>query len=297
MTAFGWVAGGIINVIFLFYFFLKNKFTIKFSFRNFDFINLVKESFSLSAASLIAQFVVSFPIIYLGSYYSAGDAGIFSAAFRIITFILVIDRVFNIIFFPKIIKYYNETPEKLQEIFNTVLKIISILVISLAVLIIIAGDLITVLVFGEKFADASLSLKILSGFFAFSTISSVFTYTLIGINREIEYTKALFWSMIIFLVIIYVLDGVTQSAISLVVFQFAALLIMAVKMSQLIKINLFKYFFLPAAAASIILFGLLSIEVNFYLKTAIAIIIGLPVIALSGGINSNDFKFLKRIFI
>ncbi len=134
LTGIGWVFGGLINAIFLIsiFFITKNKF--KLNFKDFKFITLLKESYSLGLASIIAQFVILFPVLYLGFVLSNSDAGIYSAAYKIIVIFLIVDRVFSALFFPKITQYYATTPEKLKEMFNKVLKIISVFGLSVSLI-------------------------------------------------------------------------------------------------------------------------------------------------------------------
>lgn len=296
LTGIGWFIGGLVNTLFLFYLFRRNKYSLKFNIKNFNLLPLVKESFSLGIASLIAQFVVAFPIIYLGFFSTAIDAGIFSAAFRIIAFLLVIDRVFNVIFFPKIIKCFNETPERLEEIFNIVLRIISVMSLSLSILIILASDLMTTAIFGDKFTGAAFILQLLTGYFSLSIISSAFTYTLISMNKENDYTTALFWSMIIFLIIIFSFTGIMISAISLVVFQFITLVLMYLKLVKVIRIHFLRSVLLPLVITVMLVALIAYLKIDLIIMFPLAVIVGVPLLMMAGGININDFRFLKRIF-
>ena len=180
LTAVGWIIGGVVNSIVLWFIFNKTGNKAKIKFRNFNFIPVIKESISLSLASIIAGLAVSFPVIYLGIVTTNSNIGIYSAAFKIIILFLTFDRVFNALFFPKIINCINNYPEKLEEIFNSILKIIVAFSLSVGLIEIVGGKFIITLIFGKLFVDSIIIFQLLTGYFTFTLINSVFSFTIIG---------------------------------------------------------------------------------------------------------------------
>ena len=301
MTAVGWVIGGVVNSIILWIIFKKtgNKAKIKFS--NFNFIPVIKESISLSLASIIAGLAVSFPVIYLGIVTTNSNIGIYSAAFKIIILFLTFDRVFNALFFPKIINCISNYPEKLEEIFNSILKIIVAFSLSVGLIEIVGGKFIITLVFGKLFTDSIIIFQLLTGYFTFTLINSVFSFTIIGMNKENIYTIALSVGAVIFVVssiILYSYLSVQGVALALAFFEITTLFYMALKLKQHIKIKLLRNLFTPVAGTyMIILPVLLFIKISLLIKLFLILIICFPLILILTGFSFEEVKFIKRVLL
>ncbi len=301
LTAVGWVIGGAVNSFILWLFFKKAGYTAKMKFKNFNFIPVVRESISLSIASIIAGLAVSFPIIYLGLVSTTSNIGIYSAAFKIIILFLTFDRVFNALFFPKIINCINNYPEKLEEIFNSILKIIAAFSLSVGLIEIIGGRFIITLVFGKLFVDSIIIFQLLTGYFTFTLINSVFSFTLIGMNKENIYTIGLTIGAIIFVlfsIVLYNYFSVPGVAFALALFEISTLIYMSSKLKRFIKIKISRNLFIPIAGTYIILLPiLLFIKIALIFKLILILVICIPVIFILAGFNIEELKFLKRVLL
>ncbi len=301
LTAVGWIIGGAVNSIILWVIFNKSGNKAKIKFRNFNFIPVIKESISLSLASIIAGLAVSFPVIYLGIVTTNSDIGIYSAAFKIIILFLTFDRVFNALFFPKIINCINNYPEKLEGIFNSILKIIVVFSLSVGLIEIIGGNLIITLIFGKLFFDSILIFQLLTGYFTFTLINSVFSYTIIGMNKENIYTVGLSIGAVVFIIfsiVLYNYFSVPGVALALAFFEITALFYMASKLKQHIRIRILRNMFIPIAGTYIIILPLLlHLNTALIFKLFLVVIVCVPLILVLAGFNIEDFKFLKRVLI
>ena len=301
LTAVGWIIGGIINSFILWLFFKKAGYKAGMKLKNFNFVPVVKESISLSLASIIAGLAVSFPIIYLGLVTTTSNVGIYSAAFKIIILFLTFDRVFNALFFPKIINCINNYPEKLEEIFNSILKIIVAFSLSVGLIEIIGGRFIITLVFGKPFADSIIIFQLLTGYFTFTLINSVFSFTLIGMNKENIYTIGLSIGSVIFIlfsILLYNYYSVPGVAFALSLFEITTLIYMSSKLKGIIKTKLSRSLFIPVAATYIILIPvLLFIKIAVIFKLILILVLCVPLILILTGFNIEELKFLKRILL
>ncbi len=301
LTAAGWIIGGAVNSFVLWLFLKKTGYKSKLKIKNFNFIPVVRESISLSLASIIAGLAVSFPIIYLGLVTTNSNIGIYSAAFKIIVLFLTFDRVFNALFFPKIINYIHNYSENLEDIFSSILKIIVAFSLSVGLIEIIGGKFIITFVFGKSFVDSILIFQLLTGYFTFTLINSVFSFTLIGMNKENIYTAGLTIGAIVFIifsVILYNYYSVSGVAFSLALFEITTLIYMSLKLKTFIKINLYRNLFIPLIGTyAIILPVLLFIKISLPFHLLLIIFICLPLILMLSGFNIEEIKFLKRILL
>jgi O-antigen/teichoic acid export membrane protein len=301
LTAVGWVIGGVVNSIILWLILKKSGNKAKIKFSSFNFIPVVKESISLSLASIIAGLAVSFPVIYLGIVTTNSNIGIYSAAFKIIILFLTLDRVFNALFFPKIINCISNYPERLEEIFNSILKIIVAFSLSVGLIEIVGGKFIISLVFGKLFADSIIIFQLLTGYFTFTLINSVFSFTIIGMNKENIYTIALSIGAVIFVIssiILYNYLSVQGVALALAVFEITVLIYMALRLRQHIKIKILRNLFTPVAGTYMIILPLLLfIKISLLIKLFLVLIVCFPLILILTGFSIEEIKFLKRVLL
>jgi len=300
LTGVAWTAGGVINALYLIYVFKKLNFKIKLDLKIFAIFSLIKKSFSLGTPIIMAQFVAMFPIIYLGIVAASSDVGSYSAAYKVVILFLVFDRVFNALFFPKVIHYFNESPGMLEEVLKHILKIISLFSLSISIIAIICGEILIVNIFGNIFSDAINVFRVLMGYFAFTLINSVFTYTLIAMNKENIYTWAMFWGMIIFILSTIVLTNylsIIGPAIGLVLFEFTSLILMASKLEKELRLNFSRNILLPVAVSFIFLLVLLSVRIVLPFQIILALLVVIPCIGYLSGISIDEIKFIKKVFI
>ncbi|MFZ0454504.1 MAG: polysaccharide biosynthesis C-terminal domain-containing protein, partial [Ignavibacteriaceae bacterium] len=252
-------------------------------------------------ASIIAGLAVSFPVIYLGIVTTNTNIGIYSAAFKIIILFLTFDRVFNALFFPKIINCISNYPEKLEEIFNSILKIVVAFSLTIGLIEIVGGKFIITLVFGKLFIDSVIIFQLLTGYFTFTLINSVFSFTIIGMNKENIYTIALSIGAVIFVassIVLYDYLSVPGVALALVFFENSVLLYMAIKLKQHIKIKILRNLFTPIAGTYIIILPvLLFIKISLLIKLFIILIICFPLILILTGFSAEEIKFIKRVLL
>ncbi|MBL1212795.1 MAG: oligosaccharide flippase family protein [Ignavibacteriae bacterium] len=296
-TPIAWAFGVLINAVFLFMMAAESDRPLLKNILKIDSLGLLKESLPLAGASIIAQIVIMFPVIFIGITIGNADAGIYSAAFKIIVLILVLDRVFNALFFPKIVNHLNHMPDKVEDIFKTVLKIICFASTSIALIVLLIGEPVILLVFGEEYLSSVPLFQYLIGYFVLTLINSVFTYTLIGMHKEKVYTISLALGAAMFFVFgitITMIIGTVGMAIGLVIFELSALTYMVLNLKE-IKYSIVRTIIIPLlftflTAASLVELLHLSLMAEL-LITFTAIIL----LAFTIKIGKREFNFFKQV--
>ena len=299
LTAIAWVAGGIMNALYLCIVFKKLGHKIKIRFSIMKYILLLKESFHLSIASIIAQVVVMFPVLYLGIVSTASDVGTFSAAQKMIILFLAVDRIFSSLFFPKITKCFNETPHKLRYVFIKTLKLITLFSFSCSLIVFVCSELIVTTVFGDKFSDALNTFKVLIGYFALTLINSIFSFTLIGMNKERVYSNALLSGMLVFFVSAIVLTqivGIAGAAAGMVLFELTSFIVMAAHLGKKMELQSFRIV-VPAFFVTGVFFALFTFfTIPFYGQLLLALFAGVPALIWLSGFAAEELQFIKKVF-
>jgi O-antigen/teichoic acid export membrane protein len=182
-----------------------------------------------------------------------------------------------------------------------VLKIISVMGLVVSVVVIVGSDYLMTLPFSKAYIDASPIFRILTLVFYFNLLCSVYTYAVIGMNRENIYTVALIYGMVIFLACVFPLTklyGAAGSAAAYGIFQFVTFIVMHFKLKRIINIQIIRPVIIPAFISLIIIFILVPItDINIIYKLLISFIAGAPLISYSGGLDMKELKSIKRAFI
>jgi O-antigen/teichoic acid export membrane protein len=294
-----WSIGGLINMIFLLLVFYKRGYALKFRLRFSRFLSYLKEAFPLGAAAIIAEAVVLFPILFLGIISTSEQTGIFSAGFKIMILFLALDRIFNALFFPKIVSYIKQRRESLSEIFALTLKIVTIISLTIGIGIIYFSRELVLVIFGADYFSAIIILQILCGHFIFSMINSVFTFTLIGLNREKAYSASMFIGAMGFLLAAlfsFYFNPSLVLASALIVFQFITFGVMAKKLSEEIQINIYKILLsLLAVPTAIIL--LQYVDESITIKSLSFLFIIIPLTLMLGRFGKKEYELIRKTFI
>ena len=299
--AWGWTFGILVNAIILWIIFFRKKYSITLHWHPQKFKDLLKIALPLGIATIISQVVLQFPAIFLGLVSTTSEVGLYSASFKLIGLLLFFDRAFYVIFYPTISHYFQKSPEKLQYVFTNVLKLTVTFALFFGLASILCADFLIKIVFTSSFKEAIPIFQILVGYFILTLISSVFTFTLIGMNLEKIYTKSIITGMIMFIISIMILGnyfGTTGAAAAIVIYIFSSLIIQVAGLKPHLKLNHIRLVALPILMTLIVFLPILVlINLSLILKLIIATAICLPLITWLSGVGIKEIKYLKRALI
>lgn len=301
LIAWGWVTGGVAHAILVWLIYKRSHYPVKFTGTNPNSRTLLVEAFPLGIASLISQVVIQFPVIFLGMFATTEEAGVYSAAFKMIALFLIFDRVFHTVFFPNITRSARQSIKQLEEHINFILKWVSATSISISLLAILAAHLIIPLVFGSSYVDSIPLFQLLTGYFILTLLNSVGGFALIGLGQEKRFTQALSAGMIVFFISIFGLKfffGSIGVVIAILLFETTSLIFILNWLKDHVTLHLTRSLFLPLAGSFLIILPLfLLFDIILPLKLFFATFVGIPLIARMAGISKKDIVQLKRMFI
>lgn len=199
---------------------------------------ILRQSLHLGAGSIFAQLSVNLPAVVIGIMLSNADAGIFSAAYKLVIVLLVFDRGLATLLLPAASRLHAESPEILVRRLNIALKFILMAALPLAV----GGSLLAVrlvpLVYGAQYLEASNVFAILVWFLFFTMIHTIYTSGIVAVGLEREYGRVMFVSMIVFVIAVTLgaaYAGVIGVAAAVVFAEFLTLLMMRSKFHSTVK--------------------------------------------------------------
>ncbi len=257
-------------------------------------LNLIKTALPLAVAGLVAQVITYFPVIYLG-ITDPREGGLFSVAFRVIVLLLVVDRVFYTIFFPSITKYLKIGGKDLFTRFNRTLKLVTPVTLYIAIVAVMGSRQILPAIFGSEFNQSALIFQILTLYFVCTAINSVFTFTLIGAEKEKVYLNSLLLGGAGFFGIMLLPGPLPSShfaAMGLVLFQVISLLVMMREVQSFISFPMIRSLLLPIIVSGVLM-GIFSLTYpSSPVLTFLACLVITPVVLYkSVGITSEEKSY------
>ncbi len=262
---------------------------------------IFKESFTISYSSILAQFNSNIPIIVIAVVLTAADAGIYSAASKLVLFLLILDRLFYSIYFPAITRIFNKTGEKLPEIIGFVFKFTIIFLLPFTITIGMFADSIINITFGDKYFEAVNLLQILIWYFFITILNSIFGYGLIAVNQEKYYAKIILLNSVAFILILVPFTyyfGLTGTVLAIVASELLILILFRYYFGLFIKVKLLNNILKTIPALIIMLAIMFFTSIEFI---AINVIAGLMaytvVLIITGGITKSDIFYLKEKFL
>ena len=291
------IAGDTMTAVFYIHRFKKEnrqrRFHITFSFQ------LFKESFLLSVGVILSTLVMNFPPLVLSALQSNAEVGIFSAASKIVFFLLVGDRLLLPLLLPASARKQTDSPEALSKLLSEAVRWILIIALPIAVGGIILSDRIITLVFGISYAASVGVFRIFVWFFFFTMLHSVYVSGLIAVGRESVYGKNMLITAALYAITVTVGTiwfGAIGAAFGVVISEAASVLLMRHALLSMISIKSPRAILRIAVAAIIMGFCMcFFLNWNLILATLFGVVVYGVVLFALRGITWNEAKtFLAR---
>ncbi|HCV43974.1 MAG TPA: hypothetical protein DGH68_10860 [Bacteroidetes bacterium] len=256
----------------------------------------------VGAAMFLAQGVTNLPPLVIGYVTSTADVGLFSSAMKIVFLLLIVDRLFNAMFLPVVTRYFSsQPPGEVANLVETTLKVVSALVVPLAVVAVILGQETIGVAFGRSYAGATPLLTVLIGYFVLTVLNSVFVCMLIGSGHEKEYTKMVTLGSFILTVGVVAgtfLFGTYGAAYGVVCGELATVILMKREAMKIIRIPLRRILVRPLIAGlSMAACAMLLKESNAYVIAVVSLIVFIGMEILLRGITPKEIQFLREKFV
>ncbi len=214
--------------------------------------SLAGKSLVLSGGNILASLTVNLPPLVLGIMLTITQVGVYSAASKLVFFLLMLDRVSSVLLLPAASRLQADSPEKLSNRLGIAVKWIVATTLPLSIGgTLLAGKLISI-VFGVQYADAGSIFQVLIWYFFFTMLHTVFTSGLIAIGKEKLYTKTMVVSVLLYccsVVVCTKLFGTIGAAAAMAGSEAVTLLLMWTQFHRFVKVEGSRYILrtLPAA--------------------------------------------------
>jgi len=213
---------------------------------------LLKSAWPIGASSLLTQLHVNLGLVLLGLVATFQQTGIYNSAYRLVFFLMTLDRVFYTVFFPVVSRFVRDQPGRLDELVGTAARMILVLSIPFCVGAFILARPILEAVFGPNYVGAFPVLRILVWFLPLSMFNSLAGYTLLAAGNERRFlrnTAIGVGAAVAFNLVAVPLAGATGAALAIVAGEACLLALMGQSLLKLVKPMLELRTLAPLAAS------------------------------------------------
>ncbi len=260
--------------------------------------SLLQQSLPVGAAVIIGQAVLNLPVILLGIFATSFDIGNFSAASKLVFFLLSIDRAVYILFYPLVARSIATTPAEVGKQVSRILNYIMIAILPICAGGLVLARPVMMLIFGSQYEDSVILLQILVFYFLFTILNSIFAFVIIAAGKEKHYSTIIVAVSSLLLVslvpLTYYWKG-TGASFGMVAGEFVMMMLMFRQCRKSISAKLAFNPTKPIIASTImggILLGLS--HTGLYLSIPIGIAIYVASMFLLKGMGKDDIIFLKE---
>jgi O-antigen/teichoic acid export membrane protein len=195
---------------------------------------------------------VNLGLVLLGFVATFEQTGIYNSAYRLVFFLMTLDRVFYTVFFPVVSRFVKDQPSRLPELVGAATRVILVLSVPFCIGAFILARPILAAVFGPDYAGAYLALRILVWFLPLSMFNSLAGYTLLAAGNERRFLRNTAIGVgvaVVFNLLMVPLAGSTGAAMAIVAGEAGLLALMGRGLLDLVRPKLGPRTLAPLAAS------------------------------------------------
>lgn len=262
---------------------------------------LLTKAGALGLGGILAHFSVNLPAIVLGAMRSYEEVGYYSAASKMVFFLLFFDRVLSALLLPASARLQSASREGLAEHLSIALKWIVVIALPICVgSSLLPWDIIT-FAFGYSYEPAADTFNILIWYFFATMLHTVYASGLIAIGEEYLYGKVMAVSACLYGITIVIgtrFDGGEGAASAMVFSEIVTLIIMGVSLNKFMRVKLPDG--IPETAVSAMIMGIV-IWVTPFIHVVASIATGalvyMTVLYATDAITPTEREHLLKRFV
>ncbi len=288
----------LLGVLVLFASYIRRFGLPKLRFGRLGWRELLKSAWPIGASSLLTQLHVNLGLVLLGLTATFQQTGIYNSAYRLVFFLMTLDRVFYTVFFPVVSRYIKEQPGRLSELAGAATRMILVLSIPFCVGAFVLARPILETVFSSEYSGAFPVLRILVWFLPLSMFNSLAGYTLLAVGNEHRFlrnTAVGVAAAVVFNLLMVPLAGPTGAALASVAGEVVLLVLMGRGLLDIVRPRLGLKALAPlAAAAAMAVVVYLLRAMNLFGCIGFGALTYSVVLLLLRGVTPEDFGLTRN---
>lgn len=264
---------------------------------------MFKEALPFGITGISVMLYINIDSVLLSIFQNNEVVGFYSAAYRLVLFLVIIPNTINIAIFPLMSKYHINSKSSLRNVNEKYFKLMLVVGIPLGVSITLLADKIILFIYGIGYINSIIALQILIWTIVFTFASAASTKLLEATNRQLILTKISIISVIINIILnlllipTYNYVGASIATVATEIFLVVCILVVSNKLGygvriKKIVINIIKIVF-SSIIMGIILLYLNNVDV--IIGVISSIIIYFLVLIVIKGIDKGDINLLRLI--
>ena len=300
-TAAAWCVANVAGALFLVVVFVRKTGALVLRWKPRVWVQLLRESLPLGLSTILAQTIVNMPVLLVGLLLTAADTGFFSAAMKLVFFVLMIDRVFYTLFLPVVSRYRTRGEADFSRAATLGMKVM--LTFSLPVMVagISYAETFIAFVYGPGYEPAAPVLQWALPYVLFTTMNTVLMSVMYADRRDAEFLRIMAVGTALIVVLCTALPpflGVQGSAIGLSAGEGAMTVMLLLKVRAILTWK-GSATLLPMFAGGTVM--ACTIFVLWHFPVALVVPVACVTFALTvlgtGGLSRDDLRFLWGRFV
>ncbi|MGQ9818162.1 MAG: flippase [bacterium] len=197
----------------------------------------------IGLATIVYQSAMNFPVIYLKISWGDTEVGFFSAGFKIMIFLLLVEKMIYYLFFPILSKRAKQPDEVLKKSFILFSQIVFGITAFIGIICEIFAFKIITLIYGSHFYQATATFRILVLYFIIAPLNTIWGYGLIALNQEKKFFRVIIITTIANLLLTIVLGNIFKGigiAFAIFIAEFFGLILMKQSLNAVINFSIIK---------------------------------------------------------
>jgi len=276
-------------------FYHKLKLKVNFN----EWQQLIIQALPIGLGAILIQFSINFNTIFLGLVKSDVDVGLFSAANKLLVFILIFDRVFCNTTFPIISRYFIMGKAQLSILLTRLGKLVFTISIPICVGGFMLSPNLIKLIYGATYQSGFSIFRILVWFLLIAMLNSLCTSSLIAGKKTKDYIWAIgigvIANVILNLILVPIIAGL-GTAIALVTAELVTFIVLMLKIKSIVQIKFILSNIIKPIIATVVMAVIIKLLV--YKLSVIPLIVlaafvyGITIILIKG-FNKEDLGITK----
>jgi O-antigen/teichoic acid export membrane protein len=257
----------------------------------------MRESLPLGFGFMLLQAYYLTDTVLLGFLTGAVSVGWFTAAYRVVAFILVLGGLFFETTFPVISRYYKQASDKLPWLICSSLRVTVLLAVPLAAGGTVLAGPFLVSLYGPEYHSAATAFQFLIWAVAIELIGMNWGYALMACDRSKEYMKAVglgaVTSVALNLLLIPKL-GLMGAGMARLISSVAIALYFWIQFRQVLQLDWYKFLLKPTLASALMVVAMVFVGQSWILQMAVGVVVYAGFILLIGSSERNQVLMIAN---
>ncbi len=259
---------------------------------------MMRQALPIGAGSLFGHFSINLAPIVIGIVLSNSEVGIYSAASKLVFFLLILDRVFATLLLPASARLYSNSTENLALTLEIALKWVILLALPLSVGGTLLADRLVPAIYGAPYVVAANCFRILIWYFLATMVHTIYSTGLVAIGEEKAFGSVMAVSAVFYAVTIVtgtIFFGVIGAAIGIVGSEILTVFMMRRRFSKFVRVR-----FPRTIPRTILAAGLMGALVFVLARLNLIVVVGAGAIIyavavyLMRGVTTSDIIEIRK---